>query len=251
MPGATIRCPKIPRARRSICSARCSRPAITKARMDYFLYGSEHEAALRAAKRLGSGDVALAKARIAAYPQGAQHQRAARSGAARTAQRSRLPLQQDPVAAPRREIRRGRATDAERAEGSGPALQSGRMVDRTAAAVAQDARRRRTPHRLSDRARCGAARARHLQDRAGIHRGLDRAALSQRSRRLQRSILRASASAASTRPRWRAPAIGRAAPRKPPDARRKRAPPMRRRRNNRPAITANWRAPSSACPRSS
>ncbi|MGJ4928050.1 transglycosylase SLT domain-containing protein [Bradyrhizobium sp. HKCCYLS2038] len=38
-----------------------------KARMDTLLYGSEHEAALRAAKRLGSGYVALAKARIAAY----------------------------------------------------------------------------------------------------------------------------------------------------------------------------------------
>jgi soluble lytic murein transglycosylase len=38
-----------------------------KARMDLMLYGSEHDAALRAAKRLGSGEVALAKARIAAY----------------------------------------------------------------------------------------------------------------------------------------------------------------------------------------
>jgi soluble lytic murein transglycosylase len=38
-----------------------------KARMDTLLYGSEHLAALRAAKRLGSGYVALAKARIAAY----------------------------------------------------------------------------------------------------------------------------------------------------------------------------------------
>ena len=38
-----------------------------KARMDLLLYGSEHEAALRAAKRLGAGYVALAKARIAAY----------------------------------------------------------------------------------------------------------------------------------------------------------------------------------------
>jgi len=38
-----------------------------KARMDTLLYGSEHEAALRAAKRLGSGYVALAKARIASY----------------------------------------------------------------------------------------------------------------------------------------------------------------------------------------
>ena len=42
-------------------------PGDQKARMDLLLYGSEHEAALRAAKRLGSGEVALAKARIAAY----------------------------------------------------------------------------------------------------------------------------------------------------------------------------------------
>ena len=38
-----------------------------KARMDNLLYGSEHEAALRAAKRLGANEVALAKARIAAF----------------------------------------------------------------------------------------------------------------------------------------------------------------------------------------
>jgi soluble lytic murein transglycosylase len=42
-------------------------PGDQKARMDLLLYGSEHEAALRAAKRLSSGEVALAKARIAAY----------------------------------------------------------------------------------------------------------------------------------------------------------------------------------------
>jgi len=42
-------------------------PGDQKARMDTLLYGSEHEAALRAAKRLGAGYVALARARIAAY----------------------------------------------------------------------------------------------------------------------------------------------------------------------------------------
>ena len=42
-------------------------PGDQKARMDTLLYGSEHEAALRAAKRLGAGHVALAKARIASY----------------------------------------------------------------------------------------------------------------------------------------------------------------------------------------
>ena len=40
-------------------------PGDQKARMDLLLYGSETEAALRAAKRLGSDEVALAKARIA------------------------------------------------------------------------------------------------------------------------------------------------------------------------------------------
>ncbi len=42
-------------------------PGDQKARMDLFLYGSEHEAALRAARRLGAAYVALARARIAAY----------------------------------------------------------------------------------------------------------------------------------------------------------------------------------------
>src|SRR6202035_551250 len=42
-------------------------PGDQKARMDSMLYGSEHQAALRAAKRLRANQVALAKARIAAY----------------------------------------------------------------------------------------------------------------------------------------------------------------------------------------
>ena len=42
-------------------------PADHRARMDLLLYGSEHEAAMRAARRLGGGYVALAKARIATY----------------------------------------------------------------------------------------------------------------------------------------------------------------------------------------
>ena len=41
-------------------------PGDQKARMDYLLYGREQDAALRAAKRLGSAEVALARARIAA-----------------------------------------------------------------------------------------------------------------------------------------------------------------------------------------
>ena len=46
-------------------------PGDHKARMDLFLYGNEREIALRAAKRLGSGEVALAKARIAGYQKAA------------------------------------------------------------------------------------------------------------------------------------------------------------------------------------
>jgi soluble lytic murein transglycosylase len=42
-------------------------PGDQKARMDLMLYGSEQDAALRAAKRLGASQVALAKARNAAY----------------------------------------------------------------------------------------------------------------------------------------------------------------------------------------
>ncbi|WP_346656085.1 lytic transglycosylase domain-containing protein [Bradyrhizobium sp. dw_78] len=40
-------------------------PGDHKARMDFFLYGDERDIALRAAKRLGGGELALAKARIA------------------------------------------------------------------------------------------------------------------------------------------------------------------------------------------
>jgi soluble lytic murein transglycosylase len=46
-------------------------PGDHKARMDLLLYGSEQDAALRAAKRLGANHVALAKARIAAYKKAA------------------------------------------------------------------------------------------------------------------------------------------------------------------------------------
>jgi soluble lytic murein transglycosylase len=42
-------------------------PGDQKARMDFMLYGSEQDSALRAAKRLGANQVVLAKARIAAY----------------------------------------------------------------------------------------------------------------------------------------------------------------------------------------
>jgi hypothetical protein len=110
-------------------------------------------------------------------------------------------------------------------------------VDRAAPAVAQDARYRRAPHRLSDRARRRAARTRHLQNRAGIHRRLDRAALPDRP----------GPSGAAFRPhRSRQPQPHRAG------ARRLLAGPRRRSGGpRRPAITANWRGRNSAFPRSS
>ena len=154
-----------------------------KARMDTLLYGTENEAAgTRAAKRLGAGHVALAKARIAANHKGG-NLKALLDAVPRE-------LHSDPgyvfarIQMLRRDEKfsRGRAAHDERAEGSEPPAQSGRMVDRAAPAGAQDDRHQRIPHRLSDRPRRRASGARHLQDRAGIHRRLDRAALPQRSR---------------------------------------------------------------------
>ena len=76
-----------------------------KARMDALLYGTEQEAGgMRAAKRLGSGHVALAKARIAANKKSSNLKALLDAVPQRTAQRSRLHVRQDPVAPPRREI---------------------------------------------------------------------------------------------------------------------------------------------------
>ncbi len=92
-PGAATACRKTPKARRSIMFGALLTAGDHKARMDLLLYGTEQEAGgMRAAKRLGAGHVALAKARIAANKKGSQPQGAARRGAARTAQRSRLHL---------------------------------------------------------------------------------------------------------------------------------------------------------------
>jgi soluble lytic murein transglycosylase len=72
------------RPRRWICSARCSRQAITRREWTSLLYGTEQEAAgMRAAKRLGSGYVALAKARIAANRRRHQSQGVARNAVPR------------------------------------------------------------------------------------------------------------------------------------------------------------------------
>ena len=99
-------------------------PGDHKARMDFLLYGSEHEAGACAPP---SGSAAISGAGEGAHrgqQEGHQRQGPAERGAARTAWRPRLHLQQDSAAAPRREIRRGRPADDERAEGSRPAAQS-------------------------------------------------------------------------------------------------------------------------------
>ena len=153
-----------------------------KARMDTMLYNSEQEAAgLRAAKRLGAGYLALAKARLAANKKAANLRALLEAVPRELHGDTGYLFCKDPAAPPRGEIRRSRAADDERAEGCGKALQCRRMVDRAATVGAQDDRRRRVPHRLSDCARRRVAGQGHLQDRTGVHRGLDRAALPQRS----------------------------------------------------------------------
>ncbi len=219
-----------------------------KARMDFLLYGTEQEAAgMRAAKRLGAGHLALAKARIAANKK-ASNTRALLEAVPRE-------LHGDPgyifskIQLLRREEKFNEAAQLMLSAPKDPNRLHNLdewWIERRLLG-AQDAGRRRTPQRLSDRAGRGAAVARHLQDRAGIHRGLDCAALPERpgggrpafraNRRRQRQPDRAGARRLLAGPRGgsRRPQPGGArslCPRPP---------------SNRPAITASWRAPSSDC----
>jgi soluble lytic murein transglycosylase len=180
-PGATIRCRRTPKRALDLFGALLT-PGDHKARMDFMLYGTEHRS--RAARRQAAGRrrVALAKARIAANHK-APNAKALLEAVPRE-------LHGDPgyifskIQLLRREEKFAEAAQLMLSAPKDPGrlLQSRRMVDRAAIAVAQDARHGEHPHRLSDRARRRPARARHLQDRAGIHRGLDRAALPERSR---------------------------------------------------------------------
>ena len=65
-PGATTPCRRTPRTPRSTLFGALLTPRRPEGADGSLLYGSDHEAALRAAKRLGAGEVVLAKARIAA-----------------------------------------------------------------------------------------------------------------------------------------------------------------------------------------
>ncbi len=92
-----------------------------KARMDAFAYTTENEAAaMRAAKRLGAGYVALVKARLASVRKAANAKSLLEAVPQRTAQRHRLCLCEDPAASPRGEIPRSRPAHDERPARPGP-----------------------------------------------------------------------------------------------------------------------------------
>ena len=220
-----------------------------KARMDRRLYAEDAEAGMRAAQRLGGNELAIAKARIAyadksgnakalldAVPAAAQHdagymfsriqwlRRADKiAEAAALMQRAARPLRQshdlDEWWIERRLLAR-------------------KLLDLGDAKAAYEVARDAAPPNKDN------YRAEHQFTAAGSR------CASCTTRRRPRSILRASASAASIRPRWRAPAIGRAAPPRRWDGTRRRARITRRRRAIRPPITARSPAPGSASARS-
>ena len=162
---------------------RCSAPATRRRGWTLFAYTTENEAAaMRAAKRLGAGYVALVKARLASVRKAANAKacwKPCRTNCTATPAIVFAKIQQL-----RREEKYPEAAQLMLGAPRDPArlYNLERVVDRAAADFAQDDRSRRIQDRLPDRARCGAAHPRHLQDRAGVHRGLDRAALPQRSR---------------------------------------------------------------------
>jgi soluble lytic murein transglycosylase len=148
-----------------------------KTRMDTLLYSTEQEAAgMRAAKRLGSGYVALAKARIA--PRRGINLRS-------LLERCRVNARDTGYLSPGsscfavRKIRRA-AQLMLSAPRTGAPAQSRRMVIERRLLGARCSTSASTDG-LPDRAGRRASRPRHLQDRAGIHLGLDRAALPQGS----------------------------------------------------------------------
>ncbi len=148
-----------------------------KARMDTLLYGSEQEAALRAARRLGAGYVALAKARIAS------NHKAPNSRALLEAVPPELHNDAGYIFAKIQLLRR----EEKYAEAAQLMLSAPRDPNRIYNVDEWWIERRLISRKMIDtgdyrtayldRTRRGAAKSRHLQDRAGIHGGLDRAAL--------------------------------------------------------------------------
>ena len=223
-----------------------------KARMDLLLYGSEHEAAHARRQAARRGHVALAKARIAANKKAANAKALLDAVPRELHSDPGYMFAQNPVAAPRGEVRRGRPADAgarRRIPDRLHNLDEWWIERRLLARKLLDVGEHRTAYLIARDAALPATR--HLQDRAGIHRRLDRAAVPERSgdrraafcahRRRQRQSDRAGARRllAGPRRRSRRPRPGSARGLQP-------RPP-----SNRPAITASWRAPSSACRSSS
>ena len=224
-------------------------PGDQKARMDLLLYGSEHEAALRAAKRLGGGYVALAKARIAAY----------RKAANTRALLEAVPheLHGDPgyifskIQLLRREEKFAEAAQLMLSAPRDPArlynldewwierrLLSRKMLDvgehRTAYLIARDAALpARDIYKTEQEFTAGWIALRFLNDPAVAAQHFARIGVG--------SVNPTALARAGYWQGRAAEAAGRA---------RKPAPPTPRPRRNRPAITASWRAPSSACRRS-
>ena len=224
-------------------------PGDHKARMDFMLYGSEQDAALRAAKRLGANQVALAKARIAAY----------RKASNTKALLDAVPheLHGDPgyifskIQLLRREEKFAEAAQLMLGAPKDPGrlhnldewwierrLLSRKMLDvgerRTAYLIARDAALpARDIYKTEQEFTAGWIALRFLTDPATAAQHFARIGVG-----------------SADRPRWREPATGRAVPRKPPADPRRPAPPIRRLARNRPVITVSWRVRNSDCRRS-
>jgi soluble lytic murein transglycosylase len=221
-----------------------------KARMDTMLYNSEQEAAgLRAAKRLGAGYLALAKARLAANKK-ASNLRALLEAVPRELHgdtgylfaKIQL-LRREEKFAEAAQLMMSAPKDAARLFNVDEwwierRLLARKMIDageyRTAYLIARDAvLPAKDIYKTEQEFTAGWIALRFLNDPALASQHFARIGVG-----------------SSTRRRWRAPATGKAAPRRPPAAPRRRAPPTPAPPSNRPAITASWRAQNSACRRS-
>ena len=157
-----------------------------KARMEKRLFAADNESALRAARRLGAADLAIAQARIALNRKAGNAKKLLDAVPAEARQRPRLSLRAHARIAPRRQVRRSHAGDAVRARRPRPDPRGRGVVGREADHGAQAARSRRCPLGLSGRGGRGRADQGELPGRTPFHGGLDCAAFSRRSGRRRR-----------------------------------------------------------------
>ena len=151
-----------------------------KARMDRRLYTTDDaDAGLRAAKRLGGAEPAIAKARISVSAKAPNAKAQLDAVPAEARRDAGYIFSRGAMAAPQRQDRRGGRADAHGAARSGPVARPRRMVGRAPAPRPQAARHRRCQARLCGRARRDAAAQGQLPRRASVHGRLDRAALPQ------------------------------------------------------------------------